>query len=238
MLDFVNAIGDHLLQPLTTTRGLAISVASLFGLGLVIAASFVRTMVKLRTLTVLSNLCMLTSAMLSPNLVSIAMYMVLIPMNTYRLAEIRRLTRSVSAAARNDDLSGLWLKPYMTAHKLRAGTVLFHKGDLADHLYLLVEGELNLVEINQQQRPGDLFGEISFFSRDHRRTLTARCATDCEILSIAEETFRQLYFQSPKFAFSVAAMITQRLGADIERLQKVILNLEAHGGTRIAETLR
>lgn len=235
MAEFVTFIGSELLQPLTTPRGIAISIASLLGLGLVVAASFVRTMVRLRALTVLSNLCLLVSASLAPNVASIAMYMLLIPINTYRLVEIKRLTRRVSDAAGNDDLSGLWLKPYMKAHRLSAGTVLFRKGDTADALYLLVQGTLELVEIGKQQNPGELFGEISFFSPDRRRTLTARCATDCEVLSIGEDTFRQLYFQSPKFAFLVANLLAQRLGADIARLQKHVNELEARKPSRPAE---
>jgi CRP/FNR family transcriptional regulator, cyclic AMP receptor protein len=227
MLDLFNSIGAEFARPLASTRGLAIAIASGLGLGLVLAASFVRTMSKLRTLTVLSNFCLLFAAALAPNPTSIVMFCVLIPINTWRLVEIRGLTRRVTEAAQNADLSGLWLKPYMKAHRIRGGTELFHKGDAANELYLLVQGTLELVEIQKRQPRGELFGEISFFSPERRRTLTARCVTDCEVLSIGESTFRQLYFQSPKFAFLVANLLAQRLSADIGRLQVRIAQLEA-----------
>jgi CRP/FNR family transcriptional regulator, cyclic AMP receptor protein len=218
MVELLTALPSELLRPLGTTRGLAISAASLVGLSLVVAASFVRTMVPLRTLTLLSNLFLLTSASLAPNVASMLIYCILIPLNTWRLVEIKRLTRKVTAASLHGDHSGIWLKPYMRAHRLRPGAVLFAKGDRADSLYLLVEGDLELVEIGKLQPPGQLFGEISFFSPERARTLTARCATECLVLSIGEEAFTRLYFQTPKFAFQISNLIAQRLGADIGRL--------------------
>lgn len=217
----------ELLQSLTSPRGAAVSVFSALGLGLVIAASFVRTMVKLRALGVMSSACLLVAAILAPNLASVLMFCVLLPLNSWRLIEIRRLTRRVTQAASDDDLAGLWLKPYMKATRLPAGAVLFSKGDEARAFYLLVQGTIELVEIGEVQGPGELFGEISFFLPDRRRTLTARCTTDCEILSIGEDAFRQLYFQSPKFAFKVAALVAQRLGADIARLKAQVAQLES-----------
>lgn len=219
MLDWLAAAGPQLLRPLSTSHGIAVSLASGTGLVLILVASFMRTMVPLRSITVASNLCLVTSAALGPNPVAIALYCILIPLNIYRLVEILKITRKVEAAGRAGDLSGVWLKPYMKARSLRPGEVLFRKGDAADELYLLLEGELDLVEIGKKQPAGELFGEISFFSPEHVRTLTARCATDCVVLSIAEPVFRQLYFQSPKLAFQVSSLIASRLGADVQRLR-------------------
>ena len=218
MLDFA-PIASELMRPLATPRGTAMVVVSAIGLVLVGAAAFVRTMIPLRVLTVLSNVALLVAGFLAPNPAAIAMYLILIPLNTYRLVEIMRLTDRVGAASAEGDLSGLWLKPYMKAHKMSAGTTLFEKGDPAKSLYLLVDGELEWVEIGKRQPRGQLFGEIAFFSPARARTLTGRCVTDCLVLSIAEPAFKQLYFQNPKFAFRISSLIAQRLGADITRLQ-------------------
>lgn len=214
------------VAPLQTGRGLAFVAATALAGCLVVASSFVRTMVPLRTLAVLSNLAFLTAAVLAPNLPSALLYGVLIPINTYRLAEIIRLTNRVNAVSGDSDLTGVWLKPYMRAKRLPAGTTLFHQGDKADSLYLLVEGKIELLEIGGVLPVGQLFGEISFFSPSRVRTLTARCETDCLVLSIRDATFKQLYFQDPKFAFTISHLITQRLMADITRLQKRIAALE------------
>ena len=69
------------------------------------------------------------------------------------------------------------------------------------------------MEIGKTQACAELFGEISFFSPDRERTLTARCETDCLILRIDEPAFKQLYFHNPKFAFQISNLIAYRLSA-------------------------
>jgi CRP/FNR family cyclic AMP-dependent transcriptional regulator len=227
MLELITTTGADLLRSLATPRGLALSAASLIGLFLIIAASYVRTMVLLRTLTALSSAFLLGAAVLAANPVSVLVFCILLPLNSYRLIEIVRLTRKVTEAASDGDLSGLWMKPYMKAHRHRAGTVLFRKGDPADALYLLVEGSIEFAEIGKRQPPGELFGEVAFFSQRRERTLSATCVTDCLLLSIAGPTFKQLYFENPRFAFQVSYLIAQRLGSDIQRLQRRVETLEA-----------
>jgi CRP-like cAMP-binding protein len=217
--EIFSSIANEMLQSVATPRGLMQFIATLAGLGLLVLASFVRTMVPLRTITVASNVALLIAGCLALSPAHMVVYLGLIPLNTWRLMEIKRLSRRVEKASADGDLSGIWLKPYMKPMRLRAGAVLFRKGDEADSLYLLVDGRLELEEIAKTQALGELFGEISFFSPDRRRTLTARCATDCLILSIGEEAFKQLYFQNPKFAFQISNLIAYRLSADIDRLR-------------------
>src|SRR5262249_35980782 len=154
---------------------------TLAGVAFVIAASLVRTMTPLRALTVASNICLLVAAVLMPTVSHIVLYLVLTLVNLYRLIEVRKLTRRVQEACQHGDLSGMWLRRYMRKRKLRAGEVLFNRGDMADSLHLLVEGELELVEIGKQQSTGEIFGEIAFFSPDGKRTLTARAVTPCTV---------------------------------------------------------
>ncbi|GAC1600774.1 MAG: hypothetical protein NVS3B2_03200 [Ramlibacter sp.] len=226
MLDTFTGLASGLFHLPGTVRGqLNFIFAGLGGLFLV-SASFVRMMVPLRICTVGGNCMFLGAALTAANPVSVVLYCVLIPINSYRLLEIIRLTRKVAAAAARDDLSGLWLKPYMRPHRRAAGTTLFRQGDPADALYLLVEGEMELVEIGKALPVGQMFGEISFFSPDGRRTFTARCVSDCTVLSIKEDAFRQLYFQDPKFAFQVVNLVTNRLGADIQRLEAKVAQLQ------------
>jgi CRP/FNR family transcriptional regulator, cyclic AMP receptor protein len=226
MSDVLTGLAHDLMHPLSTTRGMASFVANVTAIGLVVAASFVRTMVPLRAFTVASNVVFLIGAALAPDAAHVVLYLVLIPVNSYRLVEIKRLTRRVENLSSKGDLSGIWLKPYMHSKRMPAGSVLFGRGDHADALYLLVQGQLELVEIDKLQAAGELFGEISFFSPDRRRTLTARCVTECVVLSIGEEAFRQLYFENPKFAFQISGLIAHRLGADIQRLQQKVQALE------------
>ena len=184
---------------------------------LVIISSFVKTMIPLRCLAVGGNLFFFIYGALHPSIVAMLLYGVLLPVNIYRAAEMVRLTRRVRAAAATGDLSGVWLKPYMRKKRLKAGEVLFKKGDPADHLYFLAEGRIEWVEIGLTMEPGGLFGEIAFFAPDRRRSMTARCATDCTVLSIDGQTFRQLYFQNPAFGFEVVTLLTRHLTSDLQR---------------------
>ena len=226
MQDLIDGINASVIHSFATPRGIVAFFTSIAGLGLLILASVVRTMVRLRIIAVTSNLLLLTSALLTLSPIHIGLYLILIPFNTYRLWEIQVLTQKVEKASLEGDLSGVWLKRYMKPRALPAGAVLFNQGDKADSLYLLVEGELELVEIGKTQPIGQLFGEISLFSPSGLRTLTARCATDCVILDIAEPTFKQLYFENPEFAFQIANLITQRLSADIDRLHRQVQDLQ------------
>ncbi|MEO8922779.1 MAG: cyclic nucleotide-binding domain-containing protein [Caldimonas sp.] len=187
---------------------------------LVIVSSFVKTMIPLRCLAVGGNLGFLVYGALHPSLVMVLLHGTLLPVNIYRAMEMVRLTRRVRASASVGDLSGIWLKPYMRRQRLKARAVLFRKGDAADHLYFLVEGRIEFVEIGEVMEAGNLFGEIAFFAPDKRRTLTAFCTTDCTVLRIDEGTFQQLYFQNPAFGFQVVTLVAGRLMADRNRLEQ------------------
>ena len=140
------------------------------------------------------------------------------PFNIYRLVEMRRLIKQVSHAAQGD-LSVDWLKPFMKKHKVKNGEVLFSKGDKADHLYFLVDGDIRLREIDKHMEPGQLFGEIAFFSPEGVRTNTAECVGDGSVLRIGESALKQLYFQNPKFGFYLVRLVSSRLSSDIQRLE-------------------
>jgi CRP-like cAMP-binding protein len=143
----------------------------------------------------------------------------LMPINIYRAIEMMRLTRRVMRTAEASELASLWLKPYMKKRRLRGGRILFHKGDKANRMYLLVDGELELVEIGELIKPGQIFGEIALFSPDHTRMFTVRCLTKCTVLEIDESTVRQLYFQNPAFGFHLISLLTGRLRHDLARNQ-------------------
>jgi CRP/FNR family cyclic AMP-dependent transcriptional regulator len=208
------------------TEVIALIAATAAGL-LTITSSFVKTMVPLRVLAVCSNCGFLAYGVLHPSYVMALMHGVLLPLNVLRLNDMLRLTRRVRVASGRNDTSGLWLRPYMKSEKHKAGEVLFIKGALAEHLYVLVEGKVEFVEIGVTIGPGQMFGEIAFFAPHGRRTLTARCSEDCVVLSINQSTVRQLYYQNPAFGFEIVGLIAARLTADVDRLQKQLKAPEA-----------
>jgi hypothetical protein len=193
--------------------------AAAVGAGFTISSSFVKTMVPLRWFGVLSNIGFLAYGVLHPAPVMALMHGVLLPINCVRLVEMTRLTRRVHAATRSADRSGLWLRPYMKQSRRKAGEVLFRQGDDAEHLYILVDGRVEFPENGASVVPGQMFGEIAFFSPDRKRTLSARCAEDCVLLSINQATVRELYYQNPSFGFEIVGLVAARLSGDIARLR-------------------
>jgi CRP/FNR family cyclic AMP-dependent transcriptional regulator len=194
-------------------------LAAAIGVGLVMAGALARTMSPLRWLAVGSNIGLMIYGALRPSPITFCVSAVLLPVNIYRAIEVTKLTRRVHRAEAAADHAGLWLKPYMKAKKLKAGQVLFSQGDRAEHLFLLVDGQMELVELGKILEPGRIFGEIALFSPDRIRTSTVRCVTPCTVLRIHDSTVRQLYFQDPAFGFHLIDLLASRLSGDVQRVQ-------------------
>ena len=222
-MSFTHQIAENVSVFLAHTVSSPIQILSVcaaaVGLGFTISSSFVKTMVPLRWFGVLSNIGFLSFGILFPNYLMTLMHGVLLPINCVRLVEMTRLTRRVRAATRSADRSGLWLRPYMKQSKRKKGDILFRQGDDADQLYILVDGLIEYPENGATSKPGEMFGEIAFFAPERQRTLTARCAEDCTLLSINQSTVRELYYQNPGFGFEIVGLVAGRLSADIARLR-------------------
>jgi CRP-like cAMP-binding protein len=202
---------------------LSVVVAAAF----VLVSSFVKTMIPLRWLAIGSNVGFVAYGALHPSYPMLLLHATLLPLNFFRLAEMKRLTRRVEAVRAEGELSSVWLRPYMRATKMRAGAVLFRKGDIGDRLYMLAEGRIELVETGGSLLPGQIFGEIAFFSPDRRRRLTARCAEPCTVLSIDESTVKQLYYQNPAFGFKMIELVASRFAADVDRANAGLAAMKA-----------
>jgi len=113
------------------------------------------------------------------------------------------------------------LMPHMTPRHVKAGGVLFKKGDMTDALYYVVRGVVHLEGIGLDRGPGSLLGEIGFFTAERRRTCTARCKTDCKLLVITAIDAMRIFYQDPEFAVYVMHLITSRLEEDKSRAQGV-----------------
>ena len=218
--DFISAALADLSHTLQSPMGVLAVCSVVVAAALVVVSSFVKTMIPLRWLAAGGNLGFLVYGLLHPSLVMVLLHGVLLPFNVWRALDMVRLTRRVRAAAAADDLSGVWLKPYMRKRTWKAGSVVFRKGDPADRLYFLAAGRIDFLEIGDGMDAGRLFGEIAFFAPDGKRTLTARCATDCTVLSIDADSFRQLFFQNPAFGFQIVSLVAGRLIADRRRLEQ------------------
>ena len=84
----------------------------------------------------------------------------------------------------------------------RAGEVLFHRNEYGDSMFLIEEGEVELIFTDDVSRKslsgGDVFGELAFVTGRHLRTATARAVTGCRLRVIDEAAFSRLTQDEPR----------------------------------------
>ncbi len=230
MQAFIDARVADLAAMLADPAQWAAMIAALVGGVLVIWSCFVKTIVPLRWLAVGSNLGFVVYGLAHPAPMVLVLHLALLPINLWRVLEMRRLTTHVRRARAGGDLPQVWLQPYMKRRRLKPGQVLFAKGDPADRLYVLAEGTLEVAESARTISAGELIGEISFFSREGVRTATVHSPTGATLLSMDEPTFRQLFHQNPSFGYEIVRLVTERLSGDVARLREQLAKTGRDGG--------
>ncbi len=188
--------------------------------GLVLATFTMRTMIPLRILGIASNVAFILYGYLDGLVPVVTLHAILLPLNIYRLAEMRRLVREVRQAAGSEASSLAWLLPFMHAVSRESGETLFRKDDDADAMYLLTDGRIRLSEFNVDIQPGEVVGEIGLFSPQGTRTATAVCVDECRLQCITRDRVRELALQNPRFGFFLLGVVASRLIEDLRIIEQ------------------
>jgi CRP-like cAMP-binding protein/biotin carboxyl carrier protein len=188
--------------------------------GLVFATFYMKTMIPLRLVGITSNVTFLLYSWFADVVPLFVLHSALLPLNIWRLMQIRALLREVRKVAVGD-LPLESLLPFMSPRRAEAGEVLFRRGDPAREMFHLLSGAVRLEELGKTLGPGAMLGEISMFAPRRERTGTAVCDTDVELLSITADKVMQLYYQNPRFGFHVVRLITGRLIENLRRIEPV-----------------
>jgi CRP-like cAMP-binding protein len=202
-----------------------IDIIGYAGAALMIATLAMRTMMPLRIMGIITNCLSLTYGLVSGIWPMVIQHGVLLPLNTYRLFQMRKLLRDVEAASRSD-LSLDWLKHYMARYEMKAGAFLFRKGDKADALYIVATGRCRLPQLGIEILPGAVVGELGMLTPGRIRTQDLECVEDGTILRIDYEKIEQLYFQNPKFGFYFLRLASARLFDNVARMEKKLAERE------------
>ena len=189
-------------------------VAALLG----IASVLMKGMTKLRLIAVGADALEFASALASLSWVSVARFMITLPVNWLRFYEMLRLVKRSEIAAAGD-LSMDWLKPFMEIRSVKAGEILFRRGDKADQMFLMDSGKYRLVESKMEIGPGQVIGEIGLLTPGNTRTQGFMCEEAGAIYEIDYEAVRELYFQNPEFGFFFLTLTSRRLLENIARLE-------------------
>jgi CRP/FNR family cyclic AMP-dependent transcriptional regulator len=192
---------------------------------LVFVTFWMKTMVPLRLIGIMSNVFFIAYGYLAPAYPPLLLHILLLPLNLYRLREMIQLTGQVEKAA-GGNLDMAWLRPFASLWAMNSGDVLFDKGERADRLYFIVSGSVQLLESGIEIGPGNVVGELAMLSLDKTRTQSLKCRKTGELLEITYSQVKQLYFQNPKFGFYFLELTTKRLFENIARLEDELGRLQ------------
>jgi CRP/FNR family transcriptional regulator, cyclic AMP receptor protein len=182
-----------------------------------------KTMIPLRVVSMTCNALFIIYGFFNGIYPTLILNLVLLPLNTVRLHQMRKLIHDVEAAASYGETSIDWLKPFMSSRSFHKGDIVFRKGDVADAMYYSVSGRYRLCEMGIEIPAGQVFGDLGLISPDNRRTQTIECVDDGEVLTAGYQQVKELYFQNPQFGFYFLRLTTERLFANISRLEEELV---------------
>ena len=179
-----------------------------------------KTMIPLRVVSMTCNALFIIYGFFSGIYPTLILNLILLPLNTVRLHQMRKLIHDVEAAASYGETSIDWLKPFMASRSFHKGDIVFRKGDVADAMYYSVTGRYRLSEIGIEIPAGQVFGDLGLLAPGNRRTQTIECLEDGEVLTAGYQQVKELYFQNPQFGFYFLRLTSERLFENIKRLEE------------------
>jgi CRP-like cAMP-binding protein len=149
------------------------------------------------------------------------------------------------------------LASFAVMQTVKAGTVLFSKGDRGSSLYAVCSGTVRISTPSEQGKdavfnlmlPGDIFGEIALLDGGER-TADAVTVEDCQFMVLDRRDLLPLMREYPDVAFKMIEVLCGRLRRTSEqvedviflglpaRLAKALLRLQVASSPRIRITQR
>jgi CRP-like cAMP-binding protein len=111
-----------------------------------------------------------------------------------------------------------------------AGTTFIHEGDITGHLFVLIEGRLEVVKgdtvVASIAEPGAVVGEMSVLL-DQPHTATVRAAADSTIYEFDDAA--SFLNKQPAVALLIAQLLAQRLNVATTYLADIMHQYAGHG---------
>ena len=108
----------------------------------------------------------------------------------------------------------LALRPEVMAR----GEILMHKGDMGREMYVVVRGEVEVVDehggVVKTLKDGDVVGEIAMLIHTPR-TATVRAKTNCDLMALDKASFSRILRDHPQFADSITRVAKERYNLEI-----------------------
>ncbi|WP_051321392.1 Crp/Fnr family transcriptional regulator [Chrysiogenes arsenatis] len=118
----------------------------------------------------------------------------------------------------NDETKRALLSGGSKVHTFAAAEEVFHEGDIADCVYILIEGEMEVTHRDENGAthllnvltPGTIFGEMSVFLNSHR-TATIIARTRCRALALDQEKLINSVSTIPSLSHSFLRVLASRI---------------------------
>ena len=195
---------------------------------LVFLTFFMKTMIPLRVVAVVSNVAFVFYALLGlyygifeKVLPILVLHLSLLPLNILRLHQMKQLVKEIRKAAAGG-LPWEFLIPYMKKETFAKGETLFRKGDVADKVYFLRAGSILIPELTKELQEGTLFGELGIFTPFRTRSASAIFTETSVLYSIDRDDVIQLYCQNPRFGLFLVRLLSVYVSENMD----TILELE------------
>jgi sigma-B regulation protein RsbU (phosphoserine phosphatase) len=116
------------------------------------------------------------------------------------------------------------LQDTLQVKALKPGEILFREGELGEHFYIVIDGELEiLLGIGTEDElilniigPGEYLGEMSLIVPGGERTATARAKGNATLFVMSRDEFNALLEQHPMLVQSMVRVLSERLGSTNE----------------------
>ena len=95
----------------------------------------------------------------------------------------------------------------------RAGETIFAQGQLGEEMYVIGEGEVDIVfkeKVINTHGAGEIFGEMALID-NQSRSASAVAKSDCKIAPVSEKRFIFLVQEHPYFSLQVMRVLAERL---------------------------
>ena len=111
----------------------------------------------------------------------------------------------------------------------KGGDVIVHQGEIGDCMYVIQEGEVEVVRVENGSiirlavlGRGDFFGEMSVFEKEVR-SATVRALDKVRVITVDKKTFMRRIQEDPTLAFR----IYQTMASRIKQLNEELVALKS-----------
>ncbi len=112
-----------------------------------------------------------------------------------------------------------YLAEILHYREFSAGTVFIQEGEIADHFFILLEGQIEVIKalgtanerVLDVDEGGSFIGEMGLINPGSRRTASVRARTPARLLEMTRADFEALLHRQPELAFKMVRVLSLRL---------------------------